>query len=74
MIDINSEEYKELERRCKQHTPAYDPERLIQLSNALKHMIIKYKHYSDGSRQVYLTCYKSKKKHHSSRTRHRDNF
>ena len=60
MIDIDSEDYKELERRCKNHVPPYEPERVIQLANSFRLMIVKY--HENSKRVKKITCYKSKKK------------
>lgn len=62
MIDIDSDDYKELERRCKNHVPPYDPERIIQMANAIPLLIVKKRHQKDGSCEQNITCYKSKKK------------
>jgi hypothetical protein len=74
MIDVDSEDYKILEERCRNHSPAYDPERIIQMANALHLMTVKKRHHKDGSFEHKITCYKSKKTHIKQSPRHRENF
>lgn len=57
MVDIDSEEYKKLDKRCKER--GYDTERVMQLANAMRYMIIKY--HENSSQVKNITCYKSKK-------------
>ena len=65
MIDVDSEAYKELERRCKTHNPPYDPERMIQLANAMYLMTVVY--HRNSRRVKNVTCFKSKKCHLKTR-------
>ena len=69
MIDIESEDYKLLEERCRNHEPEYDPERVIQFTNALRCLIVKY----SGKQIKNVTCYKSRKTH-LKKKRRRANF
>lgn len=69
---VMSAELEELKQRAEAH--GWDVSRLIQLSNALRLMTVKYTHDKQGNRMPYLTCFKSKKLHHSWCNRHRDNF
>ena len=65
MIDVDSESYKELERRCKKYTPEYDPERIIQFANALYLMTVVY--CKKRNRIKNVSCFKSKKCHLKTR-------
>ena len=69
MIDIESEDYKLLEKRCRNHNPPYDPERVIQFINALRCLVVKY----SGKQIKNVTCYKSRKPHLKNR-HHRCEF
>lgn len=66
------EDIEKLEREAAKR--GYDLSRLFQLSNALKHMVVKYKHGKEGNRWTTITCFKTKKVHHYNKHRHRDNF
>lgn len=69
---IESEEFQDLQRRCKER--GWDAERLIAFANALQYMIIKIRRNKYGQKETILTCYKSKKIHHTPVRNHRENF
>lgn len=74
MIDIDSEDYKKLEERCKNHVPPYDPERIIQFANAIPLLVVKKRHQKNGSCDKNITCFKSRKYHLRTRRNKLDDF